>query len=212
MGRGKSPAQVLFDATVKQAVAPVWKALRFRKSGTNFHRRHGDVVQVVNLQSSHGSEASEKRFYVNVGLAFDAVCELTGLEILEKPKEYECSDRGNRWRLENLIDDVPDRWSLRVDGDDTEAVAAALGDAMQRLATELDRIDSVQAYRDHRWFRDPDADQLSVQVLYLLGDFDGARQGLRGLCERFADRESLSRPEWWIESLGLKDLSPEDLA
>lgn len=114
MARDKSPAQTLFDDIVNRAVTSVLKPLGFCKSALNFHRRHKDVVQVVNLQSSHGSAWDEKLFYVNVGLAFDAVCQLSNNEILEKPKEYECDSRGTRDRLENLLDNAPAQWSVSV--------------------------------------------------------------------------------------------------
>ena len=43
----------------------------------------------------------EKRFYVNVGVAFNALCKLIGVPVLEKPKEYECESCGIQARLEN---------------------------------------------------------------------------------------------------------------
>ena len=69
--RDKSPAQTLFDDMVKHAVTPFLQPIRFRKSGQNFRRRHKEVVQVVNFQSSQGSSWNKKLFYVNVGMAFD---------------------------------------------------------------------------------------------------------------------------------------------
>jgi hypothetical protein len=112
MAHDESPAAMLFDDIIKRSVTTVLKPLGFRKSGLNFHRRRNDVVQVVNVQGSHGSTWSEKLFYVNVGLAFDALCHLTSSTILEKPKESECDERGTRDRLEQLIDNVPDRWAV----------------------------------------------------------------------------------------------------
>lgn len=35
-------------------------------------------------------------FYINVGLAFDAICQLTQTPILEKLKEYEWHIRGTK--------------------------------------------------------------------------------------------------------------------
>src|SRR5262245_21531660 len=116
MAADKSPAQALFDDVVMRAVTSVLKPRGFRKTALNIHRRHKDVVQVVNLQCSQGSTLGEKLFYVNVGLAFDALCHLVGTEILERPKEHDCDSRGTRDRLENLVDDVPDRWTVKTDG------------------------------------------------------------------------------------------------
>lgn len=207
MAGDKAPLQSLFDDLVKRSVTSVLKPLGFRKSALQFHRRHKEVVQVVNLQSSHGSTSAEKLFYVNVGLAFDAVCELTETEILEKPKEYDCDSRGTRDRLENLIHDAPEQWSVVVDGDG-DAVASQLRSAMEQLTVELKSIDSVQAYRAHRWFDRFRPKQENAQILYVIGDLDGAWNEVQSLCSLFADREGLNQPEWWIEGLRLSKIAP----
>lgn len=206
MPRDKSPAQTLFDDIVKRAVTSVLKPLRFRKSALSFHRRHKDVVQVVNLQSSHGSAWDEKLFYVNVGLAFDDVCQLTGTEILEKPKEHDCDSRGTRDRLESLLDNMPERWLVNVNGD-SQIVAQQLQTAIEQLAVELETIDGVQPYRAHRWFDRFRPKQENAQILYVLGDLDGAWKEVRQLCTLFADRLDLNQPEWWVEELGLSKLA-----
>jgi hypothetical protein len=136
MAREKSPAQSIFDDIVKRAVTSVLKPLGFQKSAFNFCRRHKDVVQVVNLQASLGSVYNEKLFYVNVGLAFDAICQLTHTEILDKPKEYDCDSRGTRDRLENLIDNTPERWSVNTNGN-SDSVAKHLQNAIELATTEV---------------------------------------------------------------------------
>src|SRR5262245_65531129 len=79
MARADSPAEALLTDVVAQAVTPPLKAAGSRKDGTNYHRRHGETVQVVNVQVSHGSTWSEKEFFVNAGVAFDAICTLAGV-------------------------------------------------------------------------------------------------------------------------------------
>lgn len=206
MARDKSPAQRLFDDIVKRAVTSILKPLGFRKSALNFHRRHKAVVQVVNLQSSHGSAWDEKLFYVNVGLAFDDVCQLTDTEILEKPKEHDCDSRGTRDRLESLLDNTPERWSVIVNGD-SESVAQHLQKAVEQLAVELEIIDGVPACREHRWFDRFRPKQENAQILYVLGDLDGAWNEVKQLCTLFADRQAINQPEWWVEELGLSKLA-----
>src|SRR4051794_38458515 len=99
MARRDSPAEAAMKAVIAQALTPVLRDAGFRRSGMSYHRRRGDAVQVVNVQVSHGSTALEKSFCINVGLAFDACCRLAGVPILERPKEYECDERGTRDRL-----------------------------------------------------------------------------------------------------------------
>lgn len=206
MTREKSPAQSLFDDIVKRSVTSALKPMGFRKSALSFHRRHKDVVQVVNLQSGHGSTWDEKQFYVNIGLAFDAVCQLIDTEILEKPKEHECDCRGTRGRLETFLSDVPDRWSINVNST-SESVAQQLRTAIEQLAIELEAIDSVMAYREHRWFDRFRPKQENAQFLYILGELDGAWNEVEELCILFADRQGINQPQWWIEELGLSELA-----
>jgi len=205
MVRDESPAQTLFTAVVKDAVTSLLKPLGFRKSSLNFHRRHREVVQVVNLQLSSGTTSNEKLFYVNVGLAFDSVCQLTQTEILEQPKEHDCVSRGTRGRLESLLTDTPERWSVGADAD-TESVAEPLQGAMEKLAVDLETIDSVHAYHQHRWFDRFRPTQENAQILNLLDDLSGAWNEILHLCDLFADRQAINQPRWWIDELGLVQL------
>src|SRR5262249_61741124 len=122
MGRAHSPAEVLFKSVLAQGVTPRMKAAGFRKADTSYHRRPGATVQVVNIQASDGSGWSEKAFYVNAGIAFDAICHLAGLPVLERPKEFECDGRGTRDRQEGLVTSGSGDWILR-DGEPSEDTA-----------------------------------------------------------------------------------------
>lgn len=55
MARADSPAEELLTEVIAQAVTPLLKAAGFRKSGTNYHRRQGETVQVghVSQTSAH---------------------------------------------------------------------------------------------------------------------------------------------------------------
>lgn len=192
---------------IARAIVPPLKAAGFRKTGLNFHRRRGETVQVVNVQTSHGSTAMEKTFYINVGMAFDAVGRLIGRPVPDRPKEYDCDRLGMRDRLEHLISRVPPQWKVAV-GDDSDAIAEPLRAAIDRLVTELDRIDGIDAYRAHRWFQGDRWAEFHVQVRYLLGDLDGAWREVEELVAAAAGAEYGSRPEWWIDRLGLADLRP----
>jgi hypothetical protein len=205
MARADSPAEALLTDVLSQAVTPPLKAAGFRKSGTNYHRRRGETVQVVNVQVSHGSTWSEKEFFINAGIAFDAISALAGVPALDRPKEYECDDRGTRDRLGALIPDAPESWVLRV-GEDTSGLVSALRGCVQQLVGELDRIDGLAAYRAHRWFDRFRPAQANAQVLYLLGDRAGAWREVQELAALFADRQNANRAEWWVERLRLSGL------
>ena len=175
-----SPADEILKTVVKQAVTDVLTPIGFRKSALNFHRRHGEVVQVVNLQMSRGCTWDEKLFYVNVGLAFDPVCRLARVEILEKPKESECRGRGTQSRLEKLIRFAPREWCVR-EQSDPSTTTRALRFFIRQLANELDRLSSVEAYREHPWFDRWRAMEERAQIFYVLDDLDSAQREVEAL-------------------------------
>jgi hypothetical protein len=209
MARADSPAEASLADVLAQAVTPLLKAAGFCKSGTNYRRLHGETVQVVNVQVSHGSTWSQKEFFVNVGIAFDAICALAGVPVLDGPKEYECDDRGTRDRLEALIPAAPKSWVLR-SGEDASGVVTALRGCVQQLVGELDKIDGLAAYRTHHWFDRFRPAPANAQVLYLLGDKCGAWREVRDLAALFADRQNANRAEWWVERLRLSGLGPAE--
>ncbi len=208
MTQEKSPAQLALDDVNQHSVTSVLRPIGFRKSSLNFHRRQKEVVQVVNLQMSRGSSWETKRFYVNVGLTFDSLCNLTGTAILEKPKEHECDNRGTRARMQKLIDGVPDEWIVSTDKNNQD-VADSLHLAIEKLAVAMNGIDSVESYRHHAWFDRFRPKRENAQILYLLGDMEAAKGEVDSLCELFADREGANRASWWIEQLGLRELATD---
>jgi hypothetical protein len=210
VARAESPAEALLNDVLAQAVTPPLKTARFRKTGRNYHRRHGDTIQVVNIQVSHGSSWAEKEFYINVGLAFDAICTLAGVPVLERPKEYECDSRGTRDRLEQLVPGPPASWILHADVDVSQMVTTLRG-YIDRLGTELDRINGLETYRSHPWFNRFRPVQENAQILYLLGDFDAAWREVQDLATLFSDRQNANRADWWVESLRLTALESRQL-
>ena len=184
------------------AANPALKAAKFRKSGLNYHHRLGETVQVVNVQVSHGSTGMEKRFYVNVGVAFDSLCEFVGEPVLEQPKEYQCDKCGTRDRLQNLIAGAPEFWVVRA-GQDTADVVSALRGFTQQVIGELDQIDGLAAYRSHRWFDRFRPMRVNAQVLYLLGDMEGVSQEVQHLARFFEDRPNGHLTDWWVKHLRL---------
>jgi len=207
MARANSNAEAMLTDVLAQSVTPLLKSAGFRKSGRNYHRRHGKTAQVVNIQVSHGSSWSQKEFYINAGIAFDAICTLVGVPVFDRPKEYECDKLGTRDRLEALIPGAPSTWMLRV-GEDTRNTMTALRDCMQQLLRELDGIDGLETYRMHRWFDRFRPAEVNAQVLYLLGDHAGAWREVQDLAAQFADRRNATRPDWWLDRLQLTGLGP----
>jgi hypothetical protein len=200
MARTHSPSEEILQRVVNEAIVVHTKPAGFRKTGLNFHRRRGETIQVINVQGSQSSSWEEKQFYINVGIAFDAICELAGIAILDKVKEYECDERGIRHRLGRLVADVPDRWSTNCDPMD---LIQKLSASIAEVVSDLDRIHSIAAFRDHRWFDLARPSETRCQVFYLLGDLDRAWNEVVELTKR-----SAQSPEWYVGPLSLVKLRP----
>jgi hypothetical protein len=216
MARDRLPAGEIVDEIIAQAVAPTLEAEGFRRTGRDFHRRHGEAVQVVNVVESAGG-VRYRECLVYVGIAFDAICRLAGLPVLEQPVMFRpgAGDFGSRGivdRLESrLIPGARAGWSVRIRqglGSIGPAVEEARA-AMERLAAELDRIDGIAAYRAHPWFDRHHPLPVSIQILYLLGDLDGAWREIEGFIASFLpewEGIAMPGPDWYVDRLNLDDL------
>lgn len=187
----------------KYAFTDVLKPRGFRKSGGRYHRRHGECVQLVQLQASHGSDAANKRFYVNVGLCFDAIGALVDAEPLERPKEHECDARGLRDRLEAWFQSAPPHWQSTQD----ETMDRKLHGLITALADALDGIDGPESFRAHPWFERRRPAGVCAQTLAIIGDDDAARAEVQALARSFEGRRMLEDPAHWFRTLGLDRLA-----
>ena len=210
MVRIQSASEKLLNDVLAQSVVPALKSAKFRKTGSHYHRRYGDTVHVINVQISLGANSAEKEFYVNVGIAFDAICKLAECPAKECPREYECDERGTRDRIRSFVSNAPDSWIVR-DGGEIADTAKSLRDCIDRLLLELNRIDSIAAYRGHFWFDRFRPKRENAQILYLLGDLKGAQHEVNHLAILFSDRENANTSEWWVKRLHLAKLNTQHM-
>ena len=202
----KIEAEESLDRVIKQAVAAPLKPLGFKKRGRLFHRRHKEVVQVAEVQVSHGSTHDEKSFYVNIGLAFDAICRLTNRPVIETPASHECDERGTGGRLEDFYAAALSQWSVSTLSD-AERVTSELRRIVETATVDFQQIGTIADYRRHPWFDRFRPKPENAQVFYLLGETESARSEIQRLCELFADRLNGDEPSFWIEQLGLSGLA-----
>jgi hypothetical protein len=146
--------------------------------------------------------AGDREFGGDIGLAFDSLCQLAGLPVLEKPKEYECDNRGIRGELDHFVPSAPGLWAVRVQGNNS-AVTRSIQRCVAAAITELDQIDGVRAFAEHRWFRQDAPAPWRASVLYLLGKLDETAREIEALAAHFHDRQNACRAEWWLERLHL---------
>jgi hypothetical protein len=205
MARSASPSEDLLQRLVNEAVVVHTKPGGFKKSGLSFHRRRGEAVQVINIQVSQGSSWDEKKFYVNVGWAFDSVCNSLGVPVLEKVKEYECDARGGRDRWESLVPNVPAAMSTNCDPSELIRTMSA---GMTALIADLDTIDAIQKYRRHRWFGRFKPAEMRCVIFYLLEDDTAAWNEVLELTKLFRDRPNAPDPQRWVKTNKLERLKP----
>ncbi|QSQ22340.1 DUF4304 domain-containing protein [Pyxidicoccus parkwayensis] len=171
-------------ALFTDAMKPLAKAGGFKKKDLTWRRRHGETVQVLNVQRSHGNIASEARCYVNVAISFDALYQLEDEPIPEAPKEYQCHFRE---RMEHLVPGAPPSWELNA-RTDAAALAARLSADLARAVAFLDAVDGP-AKLLQRLALDRGAELfLRAQLRYVTGDSDGALEDVRAGVAFFADR------------------------
>jgi hypothetical protein len=173
---------------VSHGVAPAAKSAGFKKSALNFHRRVASVIQVINFQLSQGNFADQGRFYVNVGLAFDALWLLEGRPIPDRPREVKCHFRR---RIEQLVPGVPSAVDVT---SKTDIVAASQGlrSNFDRLLTLLDPIQSPEAMLETGWLKIGSEIELRACLNYVLGRYPDAMRDLKEAAEFFSDRQGMS--------------------
>jgi hypothetical protein len=168
-------AAEIIQRIISLGLKPLAKRCGFRKSGLNFYRRLGEVVQVINIQLSHSNYRSEGAFYVNVGLAFDGLWRTVGQPIPERPKEYQCHFRS---RLELLVPEAPPRWSVS-ELTDRADMGRELARLVEVAVAELDQVSSAAEFLRHPWLAGGGDPILIARLHYSLGDHWSALEALR---------------------------------
>ena len=110
---------------VDGGLSPLLKSKGFRKNSTNFSRKDGEALQVINIQSSNWNISTSGRFTINIGVHFATVAQMLGGTdpMPSPPKEYYCLLRR---RVGQLIRDGRDHWWKVTPESDIDALAAEL--------------------------------------------------------------------------------------
>ena len=194
----------------------------FSKTQWDFHRRRS-VVQAVNFQRTEISMGGDL-FYVNVGIAFDALSQHLNTPIEEKPPTHSCHFQS---RLESLVADSPQWWGAASTGPmspflkqmsrtggreiassdkDVDRVANYFETCIKQALVELNQIDKPESFLNHRWKEVPGTDMLVPMLAYVIGDYDQAWNAVEKASKKFPDRDGMS-PAETINRLRLKELT-----
>lgn len=118
------------DSAIARRLGPFLRSRGFAKSARNFHCRHGDVWQVVNVQASQGNNRDNGKFTINLGVYHPEVAALVGSVAQGKPKEYQCTIRT---RIGDLMPGKADFWwSLNADSD-PDSISAEVCSVIQTV-------------------------------------------------------------------------------
>lgn len=130
----------LIDHAIKGAPTALLKAQGFTRAGHDFHRQRGDLIDLVNFQSSVAERRREGRLTINVGI----YSQLTNEALLRKPQprphEYDCALRS---RIGALLPTGIDKWWTVKPDTDSAKLAAELA-----LAVELAGLPWLQGFED----------------------------------------------------------------
>jgi hypothetical protein len=184
---------------VTTSVEPELCAAGFRKSGLDFYRRLGPVLQLVQVQLSASNFYDRGHFSVSIGLAFDQIFELEQKLVVDQPKAYQCH---YHQRMDRFIPGVPERWEV-----DEQVEKPGMGHLLRAgcrlLVGRLNGIDSIEHFLALGWLQAGPELGLRAQIYYLLGDTPSAIRDLQ-------DPFFRSRPHWdfddWLAQRGLGGL------
>lgn len=181
------------DAIVKLQLAPLLKKEGFKKKTRSFYRTDQLAISVLNIQMSQWNWGDEGRFTINVGKYFPKIAELEEEDILEFPKEYQCTVRK---RIGALMPKRDDFWWSVSPASDEESLALEVKSAVERYALPwLQALNSYEALRAElaifpSW--------TAALVELLLDDHAAAASILRSLIEERPQSEASVRA--WAKS------------
>lgn len=199
MSREKSPSQASFDEFLRNVVSPIMKHNGFKRSGSNYYKREGEVAFVINFQSSSRSNWEEKIFYINVGASFDEICKHQNIRVLEKPKEYECRDRGFSVRIEKIYGGLLGDFTLKIN-ENHSCLSGQMELMLSDLAQDLSDVYDLASYRKSKLFDIVQGDPGMKSLIYFLNGEDyNAGKEIDRLVAQFADRRKLSQKSYWLE-------------
>ncbi len=187
-------ARPLVARLVTASIAPLMKQHGFKRKALTFERKHGAVLQIVNVQCSHGGDS----FYVNVGVVLDEVKALRASETGSQVFGGHTVHFGSR--LDSLAPALPQSWKA----DDANA-GAEVAAGLEKALRKLNAIDSAAAMLAEVDLRHGFHKVLRAQLVWIGGDPRGARADLEAVAKEFSDRQGCS-VEQLAKRAGLRGL------
>jgi hypothetical protein len=153
MPKEQNPSGDPINEAIK-AVTPITSVSGFTKKGLQFSRRLNSVVQIIQFNRIPTGSKDEKWLGCAIGLAFDELCQWSGVPIQEVLSLIECETdrRGPSGGLDRFLPKAPACWKFNSGKSMTTAIGS-LEQQVKSAIKEMDAIDSITAYRAHEWFQ-----------------------------------------------------------
>ncbi len=91
-------------------------------------------------------------------------------------------------------------------GTGEDELAGLLISTLGELTHELDGMDGIAAFADHRWFMRERPKREIAQIHYLLKDYAAAWEEISLMTRLFAGKGNASDADWWLARFGLGGL------
>lgn len=177
-------ARELIQEVVNLGLAPMLKEHGFKKNGLNFIRRHGTVVNYLNVQLSSWNQGSDGHFYLNAGLMFDEICRHYGKEPPQTPKYDDCNFMV---RMERLNSSLPPQFSVS-ENTNLKELGLSLSEAVKKTyVVPLEHVSTLRGFAATGW---AEAVPWGFPALFhfLTDNEDEARRLVQLQADTFADR------------------------
>lgn len=137
--------QQLFNDMIKQDVKPFLSNRGFAKKGLNFNKKTESLIYMFTFQKSAGNAADKVMFYVNCGIYAAELAQIQSKAILTAPQEADCHFRA---RIEEIVESVPDRFSITPDTN-MDDVRKTLLSGLEEVIHFYDTMTSARSIVDY---------------------------------------------------------------
>jgi hypothetical protein len=139
----KSPSSKAVDAVIQGKVKSILKSEEFKKSGRSFHRQKGEVLQVVNFQTTWLNTPDEAQFTINLNVVLPFYHEKwTGQPL---PKDPGSAAAVCSRRLGHILPEGTDRWWTVTPSTDFAAVSHEVAELIRSVGLPyLEKVANLQ--------------------------------------------------------------------
>lgn len=143
----KSPSSKVIDTVIQSHVKPFLTAEGFRRSARSFHRTKGEVIQIINFQSSLWNTPEEAKFTINLNIVSPAFHEKWTGSLL--PKNPSSAAAVCSYRIGLLMPEGKDHWWAVTPDTDANSLSSELTAVIRDVGLPfLDKVSDLEYLLD----------------------------------------------------------------